>query len=72
MTKEQRITRRRAFILSLAGKVLGAILSVVTPIIKEQVESFVKELWVKVKQTENPTDDIFVEALAKVLNIDLD
>ena len=59
------------FFLSLALKVLTPLLSLVTQPIKDELTSFVKNLYIKAKNTESPIDDLFVEMLAKILSIEL-
>jgi len=59
------------WVISLIVSVLGPLLNLITPMLKEQLTSFVVSLYEKAKETSNPIDDIFVRFLAAVLAIDL-
>ena len=48
------------------------LLAAVSPQIRDAFREFLKGLYVKAKQTENPWDDLFVEVIATVMKIDLD
>ena len=50
--------------------VLGAILSVVSPQIREALERFVHDLEKKAKETPNPADDMLVDFLKHILRVD--
>ena len=61
----------RILIEALSG-VLGTVLGAVTPALRETIEKFLKDLYVKAKETKNPWDDFLVELLAGVLGIKLE
>ena len=51
------------WLVSILVAVLGAILSVVSPKIREELENFVSHLEEKAKETPNPADDMLVDFL---------
>jgi len=59
------------FFVSLAIKVLGAIISVISPEIRRLVERTVNNLYEEAKKTSNPWDDFFVKLLAAILGVKL-
>ena len=61
----------KTIILALASRILAAALSVVTPFLRDMVESKVQDWWREAKQTENPNDDLFIKRLAELLKIEL-
>jgi len=63
------IKMNTSFFVSLAVKVLTPFLSLITSPIKTELETFVKNLYVKAKNTESPLDDMFVKLLADILGI---
>jgi len=60
------------FFVSLAIKVLGAIISVISPEIRKLVEKVVNELYEEARKTSNPWDDFFVKLLAAILGVKLE
>lgn len=59
------------FWVSLAIKVLGAILRDVSPHIREVLAKGIQDLYLKAKATDNPWDDFFVSFLAELLGVEL-
>lgn len=47
------------------------LLGIISEPIKKEVEKFVKDMYVKAKNTESPLDDLFIKLVATVLSIDL-
>jgi len=59
------------WILNLIVAVLSPLVSIITPQLKAAIDSFVKDLYAKAKETASPIDDIFVRVLAALLEVDL-
>jgi len=57
------------WLVSILVAVLGAILSVVSPKIREELENFVSHLEEKAKETPNPADDMLVDFLKHILGM---
>ncbi|MBD3390736.1 MAG: hypothetical protein GF410_01860 [Chitinivibrionales bacterium] len=53
------------------GKVLGALVDVLTPHIRELLEKWLYDLYEKALKTDNPADDTLIEFLAALLRIEL-
>jgi hypothetical protein len=60
-----------SWILNLIVSVLGPLISLLTPQIKEALTEFVQNLYDKAQATDNPVDDVFVRFLAALLDVDL-
>ena len=58
-----------AWLTAILVSILGAILSVVSPQIREELENFVHRLEAKAKETPNPADDMLVDFLKHILKI---
>ena len=58
-------------ILEAAAKVFLQLFGLVSPQIREELNSFVKGLYVKAQATTSPWDDHAIEVLALILGIDL-
>lgn len=58
------------WLVDLLIKALGVIFPIVTPTIKKALEEFLKDLYVKAKETANPWDDFLVKFLLRVLDIE--
>ena len=56
-------------IISIAARVFGALVGLLTPEIRTLVEDTVKGWEEKAAETENPWDDHFVDILKGILNI---
>jgi hypothetical protein len=59
------------WIINLVLQVLGTILPVVTPSIRELLEKFLKDFYVKAKETPNPWDDFLAKFLMRILGIEV-
>ena len=55
-----------------ALKVLGAIVNLVTPEVKDLVHQLIQEGYAKAKMTENPWDDFLFKVLATLLGVELE
>ena len=60
------------FWVELGIRVLGAIIKLVSPEIREAGEKIMKEWYEKAKQTDNPWDDYLVELIASLLGFKLE
>ena len=69
---KKEIPMTQNFFISLAVKVLTPFLSLITAPIKNELETFIKNLYVKAKATESPIDDMFVKLLGDILGITLE
>lgn len=61
-----------SWVLNLIVSVLGPLVGLITPQLKEAIAAFVRDLANKAKETESPLDDIFVKVLAALLDVDLE
>ena len=61
-----------SIITSIVSQLLKTILSVLSPEIKVLLESSIKSIYDRAKQTSNPYDDFALEFIAKILGITLD
>jgi hypothetical protein len=59
------------WIINLVLQVLGTILPVVTPSIRELLEKFLKDFYAKAKETPNPWDDFLAKFLMRILGIEV-
>jgi hypothetical protein len=57
------------WIIELVLKVLGTILPVVTPSIREMLEKFLNDFYAKAKETPNPWDDFLAKFLMRMLGM---
>ena len=57
------------WIINLLINVLGSILPVLTPMIKESLSAFLTDLYKKAVETPNPWDDFVVKFLLRILSI---
>jgi hypothetical protein len=57
------------WIINLLIKALGALLPILTPIIKRELEEFLTALYKKAVETPNPWDDFVVRFLLRILSI---
>ena len=57
------------WIINLLINVLGSILPVLTPMIKESLSTFLTDLYKKALETPNPWDDFVVKFLLRILSI---
>ena len=57
------------WLTALLVSVLGAILSVVSPKIREAITNFILDLEKKAKETPNPADDMLVDFLKHIFKI---
>jgi hypothetical protein len=60
-----------SWILNLIVSVLGPLISLLTPQIKDALTEFVQNLYDKAQGTDNPVDDVFVRFLAALLDVEL-
>jgi len=60
------------FWLNLGLKVLGTIVKLVSPEIRDLVAQLIQEGYNKAKATENPWDDFLFKVLATLLGIELE
>ena len=60
------------FWVEVGIRILGAIIKVVSPEIREAGERAIKEWYEKAKQTDNPWDDYLVELIASLLGFKLE
>lgn len=56
----------------LIVQIVGAFLKIISPILRNQLDTIIKQLYQKALTTDNAMDDIFVESLADFLEIDLE
>jgi hypothetical protein len=61
-----------SFWVNLAAKIVGAILSLVTPEIKQLLADLLNNLYKKAVATPNPWDDKLVELLAEIVGVNLE
>jgi len=59
-----------AWLVSILTAILGAILAVVSPQIRQALEDFVHDLERKAKETPNPADDMLVDFLKHILKVE--
>jgi len=52
--------------------IIGTMLKAISPILRKQLDTIIKQLYQKALTTDVEIDDIFVEALADFLDIDLE
>jgi len=52
--------------------IIGSMLKAISPILRNQLDTIIKQLYQKALTTDVEVDDIFVEALADFLDIDLE
>jgi hypothetical protein len=57
------------WIINLLINILGSILPVLTPMIKEALTTFLLDLYKKAHETPNPWDDFVVKFLLRILSI---
>lgn len=57
------------WILEVIGKVVIPILNLITPEIKDALNKFLTDLYLKALKTSNPWDDLFIGMLLDVLAI---
>jgi len=57
------------WIINLLINVLGSILPVLTPMIRESLSAFLTDLYKKAVETPNPWDDFVVKFLLRILSI---
>ncbi len=55
----------------LAAKIFENLFNIISPEIKNELQKFLNDLYLKAKQTSNPFDDFGVKLLATILNITL-
>jgi len=60
------------FWMDLGLKVLGTIVKLVSPEIKDLVHQLIQEGYAKAKMTENPWDDFLFKVLATLLGVELE
>ena len=60
------------FWLKVGIKLIGVILPVITPEIRQLIGDAIKSLYAKAKMTDNPWDDFLVKLIADLLAIDVD
>jgi len=58
-------------ILRVVAAILGPLLKIISPMIKDLFEDSLNKLLVKARATENPIDDLFVEFLFQLLGLDI-
>ncbi len=51
--------------------ILGGMLKLISPLLRDTLDSLIKQLYAKALTTDVEIDDLFVEALADFLDIDL-
>jgi len=57
--------------LRVVAAILGPLLKIISPMIKDLFEDSLNNLLVKARATENPIDDLFVEFLFQLLGLDI-
>lgn len=60
------------WVVNLIVSVLGPLLSLVSPMLKGEIETFIRKLYDTAKESDSPLDDIFVKFLAALLDVDLE
>lgn len=56
-------------VATVGAKVLGFLLKLVSPLIKDLLQTSIRALHAKAKATANPIDDVFTGLLAKILDV---
>jgi len=56
----------------LVISIVGGFLKLISPLLRAQLDTIIKQLYQKALTTDNEFDDIFCEGLADFLHIDLD
>lgn len=62
----------KTLVVSLVSKIVIALMSVVSKEIKYLLQSYIKDLYRRAKQTSNPADDLFIEFIAEILCVELE
>lgn len=57
------------WIINLVVTVLKPIMSILTPMIREELEKFALKFYAKAESTDNPWDDFLAEFMLKILGI---
>lgn len=57
------------WVVELLIKALGVLMPIVTPTLRETLETFLKDLYSKAKETANPWDDFLIKFLMRILGI---
>ncbi len=52
--------------------VIGTVLKAISPLLRTSLDSMIKSLYAKALETDTEADDLLVEALADMLEVDLD
>ena len=52
--------------------IVGVLLKAISPVLRQALQRAINDLNTKVKETENPYDDLLIELLADMLQIELD
>ena len=58
-------------ILRLVLPVIPQIMKLITPVLRETLEEFLQDLYLKAKATPNPVDDILVGILAGLVGVEV-
>lgn len=59
------------WLLSIVSGVITPFLNLLTPVLKEELDSFIQSLYTKAKATSSPLDDVAVKLLAEILGVDV-
>ena len=58
--------------LNIVVLMLRPIFNAITPILRKELEDFLKEYYAKAQESENPWDDYFAEFLCHLLGIEVE
>lgn len=58
------------WVVELLIRALGVLMPIVTPSLREALETFLKDLYAKAKETANPWDDFLTKFLMRILGIE--
>lgn len=57
---------------TVIASIIALIIGTLSPEIRKAIQDFIKDLYVKVKETANPFDDLAVKVLAGLFAVNLD
>ena len=57
------------WLMSIVTSVLNPFLNLLSPVLKTELDSFIKDLYTKAKATASPIDDVAVKLIADILGI---
>jgi cobalamin biosynthesis protein CobD/CbiB len=60
------------WIINLIVAVLGPLIGLISPMLKGEIETAIRKLYDKAKESDSPVDDIFIRFLAGLLGVNLE